>query len=68
VLNASSHWQRPEAWLVGLLQQCQAFREQRGQELELALLPTEDGDDYGLHRCEPGERRWAASPPGARSI
>jgi CRISPR-associated endonuclease/helicase Cas3 len=58
VLNASSHWQRPEAWLVGLLQQCQAFREQRGQELELALLPTEDGDDYGLHRCEPGERRW----------
>ena len=57
-LNASSHWQCPQAWLVGLLQQCQPFRLQRGQELQLALLPNEDGDDYGLHRCEQGERRW----------
>ncbi len=57
-LNASSHWHRRHAWLTGLLQQCQPFREQTRPDVDVVLLPTEDEDDYCLHRTAQGERRW----------
>lgn len=57
-LNASSHWHRRHAWLTGLLQQCQPFREETRPDVDVVLLPTEDEDDYRLHRTAQGERRW----------
>lgn len=57
-INASSHWHRQRTWLTGVLMQYQPFRRQTQGEVDLILLPTEDEDDYRLHRIAEGERRW----------
>ncbi len=55
----SRHWppiariRGPDFWLTGLLAQQQRFREQRGEQIELVLLPTDDETDYRLTRSEP---------------
>ncbi len=55
-LNASSHWHRSHAWLTGLLQQRQPFRDDSRPDVDVVLLPTEDEDDYCLHRIVEGKR------------
>ena len=57
LLNASSHWHRSHAWLTGLLQQCQPFRDDPRPDIDVVLLPTEDEDDYRLHRIDEGKHR-----------
>lgn len=57
-INASSHWHRQRTWLTGVLVQYQPFRKQTYGEVNLVLLPTEDEDDYRLHRIAEGEHRW----------
>ena len=50
-LNASSWWHEPagDALLTGFLQQQQPFRDDAGRkEVDLVLLPNEDGDDFEL--------------------
>lgn len=47
-LNASSFWQREHASLVGFLQQVQPFREQTAPDVEVVLVPDEEGDNYRL--------------------
>ncbi|MGB7754587.1 MAG: type I-F CRISPR-associated helicase Cas3f, partial [Salinisphaera sp.] len=51
-LAAHSAYSRPDFWLTGLLAQQQRFREQRGEQIELVLLPTDDETDYRLTRSE----------------
>ncbi len=57
-LNASSIWTLPQAHLTGVLAQQLPFREDIIKRIELALLPDEDEEDYGLHRIDPGKKRW----------
>lgn len=57
-LNASSHWHRRQAWLTGMLQQCQPFREQTRPDVDVVLLPTDEEDGFLLHRIAEGGRRW----------
>lgn len=59
LFNASSWWQAPpsDALLTGLIPQQQPFRAQTGpNEVELVLLPDEDGERVVLHRVMEGER------------
>jgi CRISPR-associated endonuclease/helicase Cas3 len=48
LLSAYSWWVQPKSILSGVLQQEQPFRKQSQQEVDLILLPNEDGDDYKL--------------------
>lgn len=57
-LNASSIWTLTHAHLTGVLAQQLPFREDTIKRVELALLPDEDEEDYGLHRIDPGKKRW----------
>lgn len=59
-LGAYSCWQQPQALLSGVLAQQQPFRAGGEPEVDLLLLPTEDGDDYALHRVE--SRPWPEPP------
>jgi CRISPR-associated endonuclease/helicase Cas3 len=58
-LNAASHWSTPQVWLTAVLpQQQQRFRDDSMATVDVALLPTEDEDDYALHRIDPGKKKW----------
>lgn len=57
-LNATTHWTHPGVWLTAVLPQQQPFRHDPIPRVEVALLPDEDGEDYRLHRVDPGKRRW----------
>jgi len=57
-LNASSFWHREQASLTGFLQQVQPFREDARPDVEVVLLPDDDGEDYALCRVAEGERKW----------
>lgn len=59
-LNAASHWNAPQVWLTAFLPQQQRFRDDPTATVDVALLPTEDEDDYALHRIDPGKRKWEA--------
>ncbi|WP_205208378.1 hypothetical protein [Chromobacterium haemolyticum] len=59
-MGAYSCWQQPQALLSGVLAQQQPFRAGGEPEVDLLLLPTEDGDDYALHRVE--SRPWPEPP------
>ena len=52
-LAAHSAYSQPALWLSGVLAQQQRFREQRGPQIDLVLLPTEDETDYRLIVSEP---------------
>jgi len=57
-LNAASHWRAPQVWLTAVLPQQQPFRNDPTATVDVALLPTEDEDDYALHRIDPGKKKW----------
>lgn len=57
-LNAASHWNAPQVWLTAVLPQQQRFRDDPTATVDVALLPTEDEDDYALHRIDPGKKKW----------
>jgi CRISPR-associated endonuclease/helicase Cas3 len=57
-LNSASHWNTPQVWLTAVLPQQQRFRDDPMATVDVALLPTEDEDDYALHRIDPGKRKW----------
>lgn len=60
-LNATTHWAHPQAFLSGVLQQQQRFRDDNAQpEVDLVLLPNEDEDGYALHRIHMATRREEA--------
>ncbi|MBS1209695.1 MAG: CRISPR-associated helicase Cas3 family [Proteobacteria bacterium] len=49
-LNASSIWSRAHLHLTAVLSQRQPFRDDDVPEVELVLMPDEDGEDYRLKR------------------
>lgn len=57
-LNANSFWHREQASLTGFLQQVQPFREDARPDVDVVLLPDDDGEDYALCRVAEGERKW----------
>lgn len=57
-IGAYSWWRQPGSMLSGILQRAQLFRKQLRPEVELALLPDEDGDGWLLHEvCEERGKR-----------
>ena len=57
-LNASSFWQCEQASMTGFLQQAQPFREDARPDVDVVLLPDDDGENYALCRVAEGERKW----------
>lgn len=51
-LGAHSWWTAPNATLLAMLQHEQPFRKNDGQQDDLVLLPTDEEDDFVLHRIE----------------
>jgi CRISPR-associated endonuclease/helicase Cas3 len=47
-VRAYSCWRRPQALLTGLLQNAQPFRKEARPEVDLCLLPDEEGETYHL--------------------
>ncbi|WP_448253940.1 type I-F CRISPR-associated helicase Cas3f [Ottowia oryzae] len=56
--NASTFWLRADVRLTAAMQQAQPFRQQTQQQMDVVLLPTDDEDDYRLHRVQDGEKKW----------
>ncbi|WP_235027185.1 type I-F CRISPR-associated helicase Cas3f [Cognatazoarcus halotolerans] len=56
LLNATSHWLRPGAWLTAVLPQQQPFRADPEPTVDLALLPDEDESACLLHRVVDQQR------------
>lgn len=52
MLGAHSWWSSPHTTLMALLQNYWPFRKKAQTQIELALLPNEDEDDFVLHRIE----------------
>lgn len=61
-IGAYSWWRQPGSMLCGILQREQQFRKQLRPEVDLALLPNEDGEGWILHevREERGQRTYLA--------
>jgi len=57
-INASTQSRNPHITLTGILQVQQRFRDDgKRPEVELVLLPDEDGENYRLHRIDPRDRK-----------
>ena len=68
-LNAASWWHLPaqDALLTAFLPQQQPFRADEGADVDLVLMPNEDGDDFDLTRViDADKRRRGAKPQTAR--
>ncbi|MEY1662368.1 type I-F CRISPR-associated helicase Cas3f [Isoalcanivorax beigongshangi] len=59
MLNASSHWNVPLAWLSGVLPQAQRFRHDSTARCDAVMLPNDDEDALLLHRLTGSGRRRA---------
>lgn len=57
MMNASTYWHAPQAWLSGVLPQTQRFRDDPMPRVDVALLPDADEEALCLHRVVAGERR-----------
>ena len=57
MINASTHWNAPQAWLSGVLPQTQRFRDDPVPRVDVALLPDDDEEVLRLHRVVESERR-----------
>lgn len=57
MINASTHWHAPQAWLSGVLPQTQRFRDDPIPREDVVLLPDDDEETLRLHRVVEGERR-----------
>ncbi len=68
-LNAASWWNlsAQDALLTAFLPQHQPFREDNGADVDLVLMPNEDGDDFDLTRViDADKRRRGAKPQTAK--
>ena len=61
-IGAYSWWRQQRSMLCGILQRAQPFRRQLRQEVDLVLMPDEDGDKWLLQevREERGQRSYLA--------
>ena len=61
-VGAYSWWRQRGSMLCGILQREQPFRKQTRPDIDLVLLPDEDGDGWILHeiRDERGQRSYVA--------
>lgn len=56
-LGAYTWYAMPRVHLLGVMPQCQPFREQTTLQEELILKPDESGEEWVLHRVHKGARR-----------
>lgn len=62
--NASSIWSHPDLHLSAVLSQRQPFRDDDGPEIELVLIPDDEGEDYVLKRVRDKKELVGVSGPG----
>ena len=64
-LNAASWWHLPaqDALLTAFLPQQQPFRENNSSDVDLVLMPNEDGDDFDLERIIDADKRRRGTKP-----
>ncbi|GAB4062516.1 type I-F CRISPR-associated helicase Cas3f [Uliginosibacterium sediminicola] len=63
-LNASSIWSHSLLHLTAVLSQRQPFRDDDVPEVELVLMPDDDGEDYRLKRARDKNELIGVSGPG----